>query len=113
MKKNLIFCGLGVLVSAFLLFLLKLSKSVFLGKSLNLFILFGGLALVLLGFVLVRKLTKHKWNKPLLFFGLGVLLQAVLVFLLSLVKLTNNVTLLVLFIVLSLALLIYGAVKGK
>lgn len=106
MKKNMLFMGLGVLVSAILLFLLKLSKGAFLSKPLNLLIIFGALSVVFLVWGLVKRM-----NKPLLFFGLGILVDAILVFLLSLIKLTDNVSLLVIFLLVSVGLLLYGAIK--
>ena len=51
-------------------------------------------------------------KKPALrFFGLGVLLYAIVVFLLRFASLNNNVSLFVISIILSLVLLLWGAFK--
>lgn len=110
MKSKIVFVGIGVLFSALLTFLLKLSKGVFLNKPLNLAVIFGVMGLTLLVIGWVKKRESGKFMK---FFGLGIMIDALLVFLLSLIKLTNNVTLLILFLVIGLGTLFYGAIKGK
>jgi hypothetical protein len=108
MKKNILFVSIGVLLSAFLLFLLRLSSGTFFTKPLNILIVMGALALVI-GIIGVVK----KMNKPMLMSAGGIVIIALLTAGLMVVGLKDNVTSLVIFLVLGFVLLLYGVIKGK
>jgi len=106
MRKKILFVGIGVLLSAFLLFLLRLSSGVFFTKPLNILIVMGALGLVLLVWGAIKRM-----NKPLMMSGIGVIISGGLTAGLMALGLKDNVTAFVLFLVLGFVLLLYGVIK--
>jgi hypothetical protein len=107
MKKSLTFFGLGLLLCAFIGFMFRLIPvPMFQGKNLWL-VVFGllGLVMIILSFVL------RSAKKFLLWFGLGSLAYALLIFALRSAKVDNNVTLLIISLIVGFLLLIIGLVK--
>jgi hypothetical protein len=107
MKKSWTFLGLGILIVAFIGFLFRLiTLPIFQGRQLWL-IVFGalGIVLIILSFIL------KKSKKFLLWFGLGSLMYGILSFVLRILGMNNNVTLLIVSIILGLVLLIIGLIK--
>jgi hypothetical protein len=106
MKKSWTFLGLGILIVAFIGFLFRLiTLPIFQGRQL--LIVFGalGIVLIILSFIL------KKSKKFLLWFGLGSLMYGILSFVLRILGMNNNVTLLIVSIILGLVLLIIGLIK--
>lgn len=106
MKKSITFFGLGLLIVSFIGFLFRLvNVPVFQGKLLWL-IVFGalGLALVIISFIGRKK-------SALLWFGLGSLAYAVVVFGLRAIGLNDNLSLFIIALIFGLVFLIWGLVK--
>jgi hypothetical protein len=107
MKKSFTFFGLGILIVAFLGFLIRMiNVPVFQGRMFHL-ILFGsfGLALIISSFIF------KSGKKFLLWFGLGSLLYALAIFGLRVIGLDNNITLFIIALIIGLVLLIIGLFK--
>lgn len=106
MRKSLTFFGLGIMLVALIGFLFRLvNVPVFQGKLLWL-IVFGALGLVLIVFALIRK-----GSKGVLWFGLGSLAYALVIFGLRSVGLNDNLSLFIISLVAGLVFLIIGLIK--
>jgi hypothetical protein len=106
MNRALVFGGLGVVGAALLSFFLRLFEGRFLNDNVNLLIILGvlGLFLVALGLF-------WRGGKSLMYLGGGVVVAGLLSFLVRLSKFEDNLTLFVLFLVVGLAVLVWGIVK--
>lgn len=109
MKKNLTFFSLGILLSAFVGFLFRTINTPLFQKAGLWLVVFGLLGIVCIILSFIFKSAK----KFLLWFGLGALLYAVLIYGLRMLAFNNNTTLLVISLILGFVLLIIGLIKGK
>ena len=106
MKKGVVFFGLGIIITALFTFLLRLINAPFFQDKLKLMILVGiiGAVMIIVGLIM-------KMKKVLIFGGLGVLATTIVNWLVRLIGLNDNVTLLIIFMVVGLVVLIYGIAK--
>ena len=107
MKKSLTFFGLGIVVVALIGFLFRqINLPVFQGRSLWL-IIFGalGIAMIIMSFIF------KKAKKFFLWFGLGSLAYALVVFGMRVAGLNNNIALFIFTLIAGLLFLIIGLVK--
>jgi hypothetical protein len=107
MRKNVTFAGLGIVLAAFIIFVLRLINAKFFQDNLNMLIVVGILGIIALVVGMIRRM-----NKATMFLGVGAIITAVSEFLVRMVF-KDNVTLFVLFLVLGLAVLIIGLLKGR
>lgn len=107
MNKKITFFGLGVLIVSLIGFLFRLIAVPFFQKSLLWLIVFGALGLVLIVLSFIMKSSK----KGLLWFGLGSLAYALVIFGLRLLKFDDNLMLFIVSLVAGLVLLIWGILK--
>jgi uncharacterized membrane protein YjjP (DUF1212 family) len=108
MKKNFLFIGLGMILSALIAYLLRTFDAPFFQNKLYLTIIIGGLGLLLMIFGMVKKM-----NKFLLFAGVGAIITALFGVILRTIGLENNIALMIITEVIGVAILTYGLVKGK
>jgi hypothetical protein len=97
---------LGVLVVSLIGFLFRLIAVPFFQKATLWLIVFGALGLVL---IVLSFILRH--SKALLWFGLGSLAYAVIIFGLRLIKLDDNLMLFIISLIAGLILLIWGIIK--
>ena len=107
MKKSVIYTGLGIVVAALLVFMLRLITSAFFQDNMKLLFLLGGLSLLV---VVVGAIVKG-WRKSLVWLGVGGLIAELAEFLIRLTGFQDNVTLFVVTLIAGLAVLIVGVVK--
>ena len=98
--------GAFVLVAGFVAFLLRLTNWKLFATTQNVAIVLGAVAVFLAVFGLIKKM-----NKTLLMSALGVAIVGAFTFILGLIGLKDNVTLFILFVVMSVVLLLYGVFK--
>jgi hypothetical protein len=108
MKKNIVFVGLGIILTTILTFLFRLINAPFFQDKLKVMILMGIIGVVVLVIGLIWKM-----KKVMIYTGLGALITAILMFLIRLIGLNDNVALMIIFEIIGLIVLIYGLAKGK
>jgi len=105
MKKKVVFAGLGIVLAAFITFLLRLINAKFFQDNLNMLIVVGILGIIALVVGMIRRM-----NKATMFLGVGAIITAVAQFLIRM-AFNDNVSLFVIFLVVGLITLIWGLVK--
>jgi len=113
MKKKVVFAGLGIVLAAFITFLLRLINAKFFQDNLNMLIVVGILGIIALVVGMIRRMNKatmFRENTMRDCIGVGAIITAVAQFLIRM-AFNDNVSLFVIFLVVGLITLIWGLVK--